>query len=101
MGAIYISVGHNDDLVIAKFAGVIIVAETGTKGGDNRTDFFVSQHLIETRFFDIDGKNKSRSDIRGFLVQERERLQWRSAERQVSGETEEVSCARVLVIEEC
>jgi hypothetical protein len=55
MGAVHVSIGHDDDLVVAQLVGVeLILADTGAKRRDQRADFLARQHLVEPRPLDIE-----------------------------------------------
>ena len=52
--AVNISVGHQNDLVIAQLRGVeILFADAGAERHDERFDFAVRQHLVKARFFNV------------------------------------------------
>ena len=53
MGSIDVGIGHDDDLVIAQFRQIEIVADAGPQCGDQGADFDRRQHLIEPRPLDI------------------------------------------------
>ena len=61
---VHISVGHDDDAVVAQFVNIEVVcprltrlgayfANTGAKRSDERQDFIAGQQLFITRFFNI------------------------------------------------
>ena len=55
MRAVDIGVGHDDDLVIAQFVGIeIVAADPGAERGDQSADFLARQHLVEARPLDIE-----------------------------------------------
>src|SRR6201998_2080981 len=53
--AVDVGVGHQNDFVIAEFAGVeIVLADAGTQRGDDGADFFVAQHFVVAGLFDVE-----------------------------------------------
>jgi hypothetical protein len=63
MGAVHVSIGHDDDLVVAQLVGVeLILADTGAKRRDQRADFLARQHLVEPRALDIEDLAAERQD---------------------------------------
>src|SRR5262249_30401154 len=61
--AVHVGVGHQNDFVIAEFAGVeIVLSDAGAARGDDGTDFLVAEHLVVAGLFDVEdfaleGKN--------------------------------------------
>src|ERR1019366_6591649 len=54
VAAVHVGVGHQDNLVITQFGGIeIVLADAGAKRGDDGPNFFVAQHLVVARFFDV------------------------------------------------
>ena len=54
MGAVNIGVGHDDDLAITKLGNIKIVrSDPGSQRGDDRSDFLMTQELVEPRLFDV------------------------------------------------
>ena len=54
MAAVHVSVGHDDDLVIASLFDVeILGSDAGAQRRDQGADFHRTQHLVETRPFHI------------------------------------------------
>ena len=54
MRAVHVGIGHDDDLVVAQFLDVELIApDTGAKRGDQRADGFRRQHPVKTRPFDV------------------------------------------------
>ena len=60
VGAVHVSIGHDDDFVVAGFVGVeaanvvVALADAGAKGGDEGSDFLVAEDLVEAGFLAID-----------------------------------------------
>ncbi len=55
MRAVHIRIGHDDDLVVAQFLDVELVAsDAGAECGDERADLFGRQHLVETHALDVE-----------------------------------------------
>src|ERR1700741_5217072 len=49
-----VRVGHENDLVVAKLAGVkIVLADTSAQGGDDGTNFFLAEHLVVAGLLDV------------------------------------------------
>ena len=54
MGAVHIGVGHDDDAVVAKLVGVEVVPpDAAAERRDQCANLGGSQHLVETRFLDV------------------------------------------------
>ena len=51
--AVHVGVGHDDDLAVAAFFHVEIVADAAAQGADDRADFLVAEHLDEVGFLDV------------------------------------------------
>ncbi len=63
MGTVDVSVGHQNDLVIAELAGVeIFFTDPRSQRHDQRLDFAVAQHLVESRLLDIEDLALQRKD---------------------------------------
>ena len=55
VAAVDVGVGHENDFVIAKLAGVeIVLADAGAEGGDDGANFFVAEHFVVAGFFDVE-----------------------------------------------
>jgi len=55
VAAVDVGVGHQNNLVIAELAGVeIVFADAGAERGDDGANFFVAEHLVVARFFDVE-----------------------------------------------
>ena len=54
MRAVDVGVGHDDDLVIAQFAQIELVADAGTECGDQRADLLARQHLVDAGAFHVE-----------------------------------------------
>ena len=57
-----ISIGHDEDLVVAHFADIKLVANTGAQRGDNRHQFIVAVDAVGACFFDIQHLAPQRQD---------------------------------------
>jgi len=69
VAAIHVRVGHEDNFMVAQLAGIeIVLADTGTERGDDGANFFVAQHLVVTRFFDVKDFALERQDRLIFAV---------------------------------
>src|SRR5579859_2076223 len=54
VAAVNVGVGHQNDFVIAELACVeIVFADAGAERGDDGANFFVAEHLVVTRFFNV------------------------------------------------
>ncbi len=63
VAAIHVRVGHQDDFVIAQLASVeIVFANAGAERGDNGANFFMPQHLVVARFFNVEDFSLERQD---------------------------------------
>ena len=62
MGAIYIGIGHDDDLVITKFGNIKIIMNTCTKSCDHGLDFFISVDSVQSGLFNIQDFSPKRKD---------------------------------------
>ena len=55
MRAVDVRVGHDDDLVVAQLLDVeVVAADAGAERGDEGSDLFASQHLVEARALDVE-----------------------------------------------
>ncbi len=55
VAAIDVRVGHENDFVIAQLGGVeIVFADAGAERGDDGANFFVAEHFVVARFFDVE-----------------------------------------------
>ncbi len=66
MAAVHVGVGHDDDLAVAAFFQVEIVADAAAQGADDRANFLVAEHLHEVGFFDVEeltAQGEDRLDI--------------------------------------
>ena len=53
--AVHVGIGHDDDLAVADLGGVeIVLADARAQRGDHGADFFVAQHLVVARLFDVE-----------------------------------------------
>src|SRR5262249_61560413 len=52
--AVHVRVRHDDDLVIARLGDVELFLDARANRGDDRTDFFVRQHLVDAGLLDVD-----------------------------------------------
>jgi hypothetical protein len=63
MRAIHISVGHDDDLVIAELRRIeIILADPGAERGNHGGDFVVGQHLVIAGLLNVENLAFDRKD---------------------------------------
>ena len=63
MAAVHVRVGHQNHFVVAQLAGVeIVLADAGAKRRDDAANFFVAQHFVVTRFFDVQDFALERQD---------------------------------------
>src|SRR5437899_1721519 len=63
MRSIDIGVGHDDDFVIAQLRRVeIILTNTCTERGDHSHDFLMREHLVVSRFLDVENLSLDRQD---------------------------------------
>src|SRR5690348_2396864 len=54
VAAVHVSVGHQNDFVIAQLGGVeIVFANAGAERGDNQAQLFVAEHLVVTGLLDV------------------------------------------------
>ena len=61
--AVHVRVGHQNDFVIAELGGVeIVFADAGAERGDDGANFLVAEHLVVTRFFDVEDFAFERQD---------------------------------------
>ncbi len=69
MRTVNVGVGHQDDLVIAQFGKVeIVAADAGAQCRDQRADLLGAQHLVEARPLDIEYLAAQRQDRLEFAV---------------------------------
>ena len=67
VGAVDVSIRHDDDLVVTQLVGVeLVLADRGAERSDQRADFLAGQHLVETRALDIEDLAAQRQDGLGF-----------------------------------
>ena len=57
-----IGIGHQDDLVVAKFCDIEIIMDTCTKGCDEGLDFIVLKYSIDARLLNIEDLSANRKD---------------------------------------
>src|ERR1700693_5859473 len=63
VAAVHVGVGHENDFVIAELGGdEIILTDAGAERGDDGADFFVPQHLVVARLFDVEDLAFERKD---------------------------------------
>ena len=61
--AVDVGVGHENHFVIAKFSRVeIVLADAGAERRDDGANFFVPQHFVVARFFDVEDFALERQD---------------------------------------
>src|SRR3990167_8488819 len=64
-----VGVGHDDDVVVAQLVDVVLIAaDTTAQGGDQGADFLGGNHLVETRFLDVENLALQRQDRLGLAV---------------------------------
>ena len=54
VAAVHVGVGHDDDLAVAAFFHVEIVADAAAQGADDRANFLVAEHLHEVGLLDVE-----------------------------------------------
>ena len=63
MGAVHVGIGHQNNAVIAQLVGVVIVlADAGTQGSDQRGDFLRRHQFVEAGFFNVQNLALERQD---------------------------------------
>ena len=63
MRPIDIGIGHQNNAKITELVGVeLFSADAATQGGDQGSDFHRGQHLVETRFFNVQNLAFQRQD---------------------------------------
>ena len=63
VAAVDVGVGHQDNFVVAKLGGVeIVLADARAQRGDDAADFFVAEHLVVARLFDVEDFALERQD---------------------------------------
>ena len=63
MAAVDVRVGHQNHFVIAQFGGVeIVLADAGAERGDDGANFFVAEHFVVARLFDVEDLALERKD---------------------------------------
>ena len=60
--AVYVRVGHDDDLVVARLLYVQLVADAGAQGADDGEDLVVGEHLVYARLVHVDDLAAQRQD---------------------------------------
>src|SRR5580698_3055844 len=63
-----VGIGHDDDLVIAQLLEAELIAEPSSERRDHGTNFFVREHFIQARLFDVDDLAAKRQDRLGDRV---------------------------------
>ena len=53
MGTVHVGISHDDNLVVADFIKVKVLADAGTERCDNRLEFLIAEYLIESGLFDV------------------------------------------------
>ncbi len=95
MGAVDISIGHDDDLVIAQFFVIdLVAANAGAERRDQGSDLFRGQHLVKTGALHIEDLTPERQDGLVFAMAP---LLGRAAGR-VTLDDEELGLGRVLFL---
>ena len=63
VASVHVGVGHQDDFAVAQFGGIeIFFADAGAERRDHGANFFVPQHLVVARFFDVENFSLERKD---------------------------------------
>ena len=63
VASVHVGVGHQDDLAVAQLGEIeIVLADAGAERGDHGADFFVPQHLVVARFFDVENFSLERKN---------------------------------------
>jgi predicted component of type VI protein secretion system len=52
--SVHVSIGHDDDAVVAQVAHVEALADAGAQRGDQRLDLLVGQRLVQAGLFDVE-----------------------------------------------
>src|ERR1035438_1516285 len=61
--AVDVGIGHEDDFAVANLGGVeVVLADAAAKSRDHGANFFVAQHLVVARFFNIENFTLERQD---------------------------------------
>ena len=69
VAAVDVGVGHENDFVVAELAGVeIVFADAGAERGDDGANFFVAEHFVVARLFDVEDFALERQDGLIFAV---------------------------------
>ncbi len=60
---VHVGVGHEDQLAVTQLGGIeVVLADAGAERGDHGADLFVAEHLVVTRFFDVEDLALQRED---------------------------------------
>ncbi len=63
MRAVHVSIGHDDDAVVAQLVQVVVVlADAGAQCGDQGQHFLAGQHLVEAGAFYVQDLALQRQD---------------------------------------
>lgn len=63
MGAVDVSIRHDDDLVVTQLVGIeLVLADRCAERGNQRADFLAGQHLIETGALHVENLPAKRQD---------------------------------------
>ena len=62
MRAVDVGVGHDNNAMVAELAQVHVLAEAGAECGDERSQLFVGEHLLQPRLFDVEDLALERQD---------------------------------------
>src|SRR5439155_6150976 len=55
MAAVHVGVGHQNDFSVAQLGRIeVFLRNAGTERGNHGANFFVRQHLVVARFFDVE-----------------------------------------------
>ena len=65
MESVHVRIGHDDHLVVAEPADVLVLLtdpDADAEGGDDHPELFVLEHLVEARLFDVEHLASERQD---------------------------------------
>jgi hypothetical protein len=61
--SVHVRVGHQNNFVVAKLAGVeIVFADAGAECGDDAANFLVAEHFVVAGFLDVEDLALERQD---------------------------------------
>src|SRR5690606_27989669 len=62
VGTVHIRVRHDDHLVVARLLQVELITDSGTDSGNDRADFLIGEHLVNSRLLHVDDLSTQRKD---------------------------------------